>query len=84
MNRMIVQLTEDQHFYLFRFFYNNPNILTIEHYVHTQNPLDNLEHYMWEELQEPEHINLKKRYEKYGKLSDNDLRTWVNQEYEEK
>jgi hypothetical protein len=84
MNRLEVSLNNRQELYLFNFFLFNSRILQIEHYAHTHSPLDNLKHYMWEELHEPDHKSLLQTYEESGYLTDDNLLTWVKQELQEK
>lgn len=84
MDRLIIPLTEKQCRRILEFFLNNPFILHTEHYLHTHSPLDNLEHYIWEELYEPYHVTVRQNYEQNGFLSDFDIDTWIDQErYEE-
>ena len=84
MERLIVSLTAQQQRDIVRFFLENPDILQLENYVHTRSPLDNLEHYMWEEMQEKYHVSIRKNWEKNGNLSNVDINRWIDQEIAEK
>lgn len=84
MNRLIIPLNRYQQDALLEFFLINPGILAVEHYLHTHSPLDNLEHYMWEELHEPNHKSIRRRYEENRSISNADIDTWIEQELEER
>jgi hypothetical protein len=55
MQKLEVLLTSEQEKYILHFFLANQGILHVEHFLHTHSPLDNLCHYMWEEIHEPNH-----------------------------
>jgi hypothetical protein len=82
--RLIVPLSGQQQNIILNFFIDNPHLQQIEHHLHTHSPLDNLEHYMWEELHEPEHIDLLRKYQKNKGLSNHDIDIWIEQETGEK
>lgn len=83
-DRLVVPLTDAQETTILSFFYKYPVYLNEEHFLHTRSPLDNLGHYMWEELHEPEHETLLIIYENTGELSTIDVEEWVLQELHEK
>jgi hypothetical protein len=84
MDRLIIPLTDKHRVILLDFFLANPRILHAEHYFHTRSPLDNLEHYIWEELHEVNHVAIRQSYNKNGYLTDADINIWIDQELEEK
>jgi len=75
-----IYLTNDIKMKLSAFFVNNPHITQIEHYLHTRNPLDNLSHYMWEELMEPTHINILNAYNDRKKFDTSMFEQWLREE----
>jgi len=77
---LVIPLTNDTKKTLLDFFIHNPSILTMEHYYHRHSPLDSLEHYMWEELNEPEHVNLRDHYVQTKKFTPEMLNIWMQQE----
>lgn len=77
---LIVPMTTDLKHTVLNFFLENTTILHIEHYFHTHSPLDNLEHYMWEELNEVEHASLKTQYNKNRALTLQMVEEWISQE----
>lgn len=83
MNRLVIPLTQEQEFFLVNFFLTTPDILHLEHYLHTHSPLDDLGHYMWEESQESDHPQLAASVRQNGKLSLNDITIWIRQEINE-
>ena len=78
---LIVILNEVHMRSLLDFFTERPRLLNHEHIEHTRSPLDNLEHYMWEELREDNHLNIRRNYERNNNiLTDAMLIEWMNQE----
>ncbi len=65
------------------FFLKNPQVLGIEHVIHTRNPLDNLCHYMWEELFEPEHALIALAYRNRKYFLDEEILRWFQEELTE-
>lgn len=80
---LIIQLTQNQQNDIANFFLQNPLILNREHFEHTRSPLDNLCHYMWEELQEDYHLRLKQEYLRLGRFTDGLLIQWFTDEINE-
>lgn len=80
MQKLEIPLTNVQEGKITKFFMGQPKLLIMEHYVHTRSPLDNLKHYMWEELAEPEHVGLLNVYQTNFMLSDIDVDIWMQQE----
>lgn len=80
MEKLEIPLTTAQELKINNFFMKYPKLLIGEHYVHTRSPLDNLKHYIWEELSEPEHFGLLDVYHKNLMLSDIDIEIWIQQE----
>ncbi len=76
-------LSEKQEQTIVFFFLENPQVLGIEHVIHTRNPLDNLRHYMWEELSEPEHSEIALAYYNRKYFSDEEILRWVEEEMTE-
>lgn len=83
MHQLIVSLSPEQKESLLYFLLSHPDILHWEHYVHTHSPLDNLEHYMWEELHEHVHRDILIRYQFTHQLSNDDFNLWISQELNE-
>lgn len=83
MRKLIIILSMEQEWQLVKFFLEHPDILNVENYLHTRSPLDNLKHYMWEELQEPEHKNIKTYEDDGERITDEDLLLWMEEELRE-
>lgn len=73
----MIYLTFEQEETLLQFFTDYPQICAKEHFCHTKSPLDNLCHYIWEELQEEEHKSI---ISKNQTLSDEQIWLWMEQE----
>jgi hypothetical protein len=84
MYRLEVPLTSEQQLFILNFFLSNPQLQITEHYLHTHSPLDNLGHYMWEEIHEPNHISIHQNYQRNRYLTNDDINTWVSQELQER
>ena len=80
---LVVPLTDHQASSLFEFFVARPRLLHHEHFFHRRSPLDNLEHYLWEEFNEDGHANIRRNYIQNGALTDQMLVEWMNQELAE-
>lgn len=80
MYRLMIYLTFEQEETLLQFFMDYPQICAREHYCHTRSPLDNLGHYMWEELHEEEHESIVHTNQT---LSDDQIWLWMEQELTE-
>lgn len=81
MQKLEIPLDDAQERALGKFFIEHPEYLNVEHYIHTRSPLDNLKHYMWEELAESYHVDILASYQRTGIFDDDDLRSWVKQEH---
>ena len=80
---LLVNLTKEQEIAIVSFFLQNPHYLVIEHYEHTHSPLDNLKHYMWEELHERWHVDLLKEYHNTKSITHAMLQKWMQEEMAE-
>lgn len=81
MHKLVVHLSPRQENRIAKFFLANPDILTMEHYIHTRAPLDNICHYLWEEFSESNHDGLRQAYvQQSGQLSDQQVEQWIREE----
>lgn len=84
MYQLVIHLTPEQEDLLADFLLENPDITEMETYLHTHSPFQHLGHYLWEELQEPNHSLLKEQIEFPSQtISNSTLFDWFEEEYEE-